>query len=79
MVDANRTLAEFARGIDEEPLVVPKGGKPVVVLMPLTNTDLETVSLSSNPRFLAFIERSRSRLDEDGGVTPEELRRQLGL
>jgi hypothetical protein len=42
-------------------------------------TGVETVPLSSNPRFLELIERSRLRLAKEGGVSPEEVRRQLGL
>lgn len=79
MDDANQTLAECARGIDGEALVVTEHGEPVAVLLPLANTDLETVSLSSNPRFLELIERSRLRLAEEGPVSPEEVRRQLGI
>jgi antitoxin (DNA-binding transcriptional repressor) of toxin-antitoxin stability system len=79
MADATQTLAECARGIDAEPLVVTDGGRPVAVLLSLANTDLEAVSLSSNPRFLELIEHSRARLAEDGALTPEEVRRQLGI
>ena len=77
--DANQTLAECTRGMDAEPLVVTEGGTPIAVLLPLVNADAETVSLSSNPRFLDLIERSRLRLAEEGGVSPEEVRRQLGV
>jgi len=79
MEDATQTLAECARGIDAEPLVVTEGGRPVAVLLPLANTDLETVSLSSNLRFLELIEHSRVRLAEEGAVSPQEVRRQLGI
>lgn len=79
MDQATTSLAECARGITTEPLVVTKEGRPVAVLLPLENADLETVSLSSNPRFLALIERSRVRLAEEGGLSSEEVRRQLGI
>ena len=79
MEDATQALAECARGIDAEPLVVTEGGRPVVVLLPLANTDLETVSLSSNPRFLGLVEHSRVRLAEEGAASPEEVRRQLAI
>jgi len=79
MDDANQTLAECARSIDGEALVVTEHGKPVAVLLPLVNADLETVSLSSNPRFLELIDRSRLRLAEEGAVSPEDVRRQLGI
>jgi len=75
---ATKTLGESAREAGTEPLVVTQGGKPVAVLLPLENADLETVSLSTNPRFLKLIERSRSRLAEEGGLSSEEVRRRLG-
>jgi len=37
--------------------------------------DDETVSLSTNQSFLAIIERSRSRLKKEGGISSAELRR----
>jgi prevent-host-death family protein len=79
MDDANTSLAECARKAGDEPVVVTDHGKPIAVLLPLENTDLETVSLSSNRRFLELIERSRSRLRQEGGVPSDEVRGQLGL
>ena len=74
---ATKTLGESAREAGTEPLVVTEGGKPVAVLLALENTDIETVSLSTNPRFIELIERSRSRLAEEGGLSSEEVRRRL--
>jgi prevent-host-death family protein len=79
MDDANMSLAEYARRVGEEPFVVTDHGRPVAVLLPLENTDLETASLSSNPRFLGLIERSRSRRNREGGIPSAEVRRRLGL
>ena len=76
---ATMSLAECARAVGQEPVVVTDHGKPVAVLLPLENTDLETASMSSNPRFLKLIERSRSRVSQEGGISSAELRRQLGL
>jgi PHD/YefM family antitoxin component YafN of YafNO toxin-antitoxin module len=79
LAEATKTLAERAREAGAEPLVVMQSGKPIAVLLTVENTDLETVSLSTTPRFLERIERSRSRLAEDGGLSSEEVRRQLGI
>jgi hypothetical protein len=46
------SLGEYARKVSEEPFVITDQGKPIAVLLPLENTDLETASLGSNPRFL---------------------------
>jgi prevent-host-death family protein len=76
---ATMSLADCAREVSQEPLVVTDHGKPLAVLLPMENTDLETASLNSNPRFLRLIEHSRSRMKRDGGISSAEVRRQLGL
>ena len=73
------SLADYARKVSEEPFVVTDHGKPVAVLLPLENTDLETASLSSNPRFLELMERSRSRRNREGGIPSADIRRRLRL
>lgn len=79
MDDAKMSLADYARKAGEEPFLITDHGRPVAVLLPLENTDLETASLSSNPRFLELIERSRSRLGQEGGIPSAEVRRRLNL
>jgi antitoxin (DNA-binding transcriptional repressor) of toxin-antitoxin stability system len=74
---ATKSLADSAREAGTEPLVITEHGKAVAVLLPLENADLETVSLSTDPKFLQLIERSKSRLAEEGGLSSEEVRRQL--
>jgi len=58
---------------------VVKGGKPFAAVVPIHNADDETVSLSMNRKFLAIIERSRSRLKKEGAISSGEIRRRLGL
>ncbi|RME59026.1 MAG: type II toxin-antitoxin system prevent-host-death family antitoxin [Caldilineae bacterium] len=79
MSQATQSLAEYAREVDKEPVVLTVEGRPIAVLVALENADLETVSLSTNPQFLALIERSRARQEAEGGVSAEEMRRRLGL
>lgn len=57
--DITGSLADIVRKGLREPVFVTKRGKPVIALVPLTKyDDWESVSLSTNPRFLAIIERS---------------------
>jgi hypothetical protein len=46
-------------------------------VLPLENADLETIALGTNPAFLALIERSRSRAQEEGEISAEEMRRRV--
>ncbi len=73
------SLAKFARRVKREPMVFTAKGRPVAALVPVPNADLETVTLSNDPRFLAIIERSRARQRAEGGISTQEMRRRLGL
>ena len=75
--EATEALSEYAQDVGNGPLIVTIGGKPVAALVAIPNTDLESVSLSTNPEFLGIIERSRARLESEGGVTGEEIREHL--
>ncbi len=79
VTEATAALADYAKALHDETLVITENGKPLAALMPVGDADAETVSLSTNPEFLALIERSRASLRESGGISSEEVRRQLGL
>jgi len=75
--DATRSLADYAGEIDSGPVVVTSQGRPVAALVPIENADLETVALSTNRQFLELIERSRTRVQAEGGLSGEEMRRRF--
>jgi antitoxin (DNA-binding transcriptional repressor) of toxin-antitoxin stability system len=78
VAQATAPLAEYARDVQNEPLILTMDGKPVAALVPIENADIETVTLSTHPQFLALIERSRLRQKTEGGISTAELRRRLG-
>ena len=49
MVDAVAPLSEYARYVDQEPVVVTVSGKPVAALVAIEHADLETVTMSTHP------------------------------
>jgi hypothetical protein len=79
LANATATLAEYADKLGDEPVILTSGGRPVAALISLENVDLETISLSTNPRFLEIIEHSRMRYQQEGGISAEEMRRRLNL
>ncbi|MEW6368738.1 MAG: type II toxin-antitoxin system prevent-host-death family antitoxin [Acidobacteriota bacterium] len=79
MVEASAPLRDYARRVRRDPLIVTEHGKPVAALVGITNADIETASLCTNPACVALIERSRARQEREGGVSPEEMRRRLRL
>ena len=82
ITEASRPLSEYARQVDTGPIVVTTEGRPIAAVFAIENADLETISLSTNPQFLALIQRSRARQEEEedeGGISSEEMKRRLGL
>jgi prevent-host-death family protein len=76
---ATAPLSDYARDVSKETVIVTIDGRPVAALVPIENTDLETVTLSTNPQFLALIERSRARQQEKGGISAQDMRRRLRI
>jgi antitoxin (DNA-binding transcriptional repressor) of toxin-antitoxin stability system len=76
---ASGPLSEYAEKARKDPIIVIKRGKPFAAVIPIRNADEETVALSTNRKFLKIIERSRSSLRKQGGISARELRRRLGL
>lgn len=40
---------------------------------------MRRICVAASPRFQAIIERSRERHRREGGISPEEMRRRLGV
>ena len=79
MTKATAPLAEYAEKVNQEPVILTKHGKPFAALVSLEDVDTETVKLSSNPKFMALIERSRTQRKSKGGISSAEMRKKLGL
>jgi prevent-host-death family protein len=79
LTEATETLATYAAEVAQGPVIITVAGKPVAALVTIENADLETVSLSTNPAFLALIKRARARHQAEGGLSSAEMRRRLGL
>lgn len=79
MAQATAPLAEYAQDVSREPVILTVRGKPIAALVSVENADLETITLSIHPQFIALIERSRARQRAEGGISSEEMRRRLGV
>ena len=70
---ATAPLSQYARALDQEPLVLTDGDQPIAALMPIEDADLETIALGSNPKFLALLEQARTQPRAGAGLTTEEV------
>jgi len=82
MAHATASLSEYAektrRGGDA--VVVTLRGKPVATLSAVPKgADWESLAIASHPKFLEIMERSRLAHREQGGISPDEMRRHFGI
>lgn len=80
IAEAQCSLATYARRLRKEAVILTDRGKPLMVLVPLERgADVESVSLSMNPEFIAMIERSRALYKPGTGLSLDQVRRRLGV
>lgn len=79
LTEATEPLAEYARQIEGGPIVITLNGRPIAAIVAVPNADIETISLSPDPEFLALIEHSRTRQQREGGISSGDMRQRLGL
>jgi hypothetical protein len=77
LTDATKPLADYVKEMDGMSIMIMYRGVALAALVPLDNADYETVSLSTNPGFIAMLERSRARGREEGGFSAAEVRKML--
>ena len=75
--EATASLGTYAGHAEDFPIVITDNGQPIAALLPVPNTDVETIALSTDPAFLSLIARSRARQEREGGVSSQEMRRRL--
>jgi hypothetical protein len=75
LTEATKPLADYVKEMDGMSIMIMYKGVALAALVPLDNADYETVSLSTNPEFIAMLERSRARGREEGGFSTEEMRK----
>jgi antitoxin (DNA-binding transcriptional repressor) of toxin-antitoxin stability system len=73
-------LAPFVQPGSRAPVVVTLGGQAVAAVVPIASEEeLEDLALSRSEEFQAILQRSQERLEREGPVSSEEVRRRLGL
>ena len=73
------TVSELTELVKDGPVILTRNGQPLVSSKNVSGSDWESVSLASNPRFMALIEESRRSYREKGGVALDDIRQDLGL
>ena len=72
------SLPEYGRRKRGETWVLTRRGRPVAAVVPLDDEDYFSMRLASDPRFIATIERARTRYAATGGLSLAQIRRKHG-
>jgi PHD/YefM family antitoxin component YafN of YafNO toxin-antitoxin module len=75
LASASRSLADYAKELDDQIVVVTDRNKPVAAVVPLKNVDRESLALSSHPEFLEIVAKSRRQFAAGKTLSLEEMRR----
>jgi prevent-host-death family protein len=81
MAQATASLSEYAQKARRGGVVVVTlRGKPVATLSAVPKgADWESLAVAANPKFQEIMERSRRAHREEGGLSPEDMRRHFGI
>lgn len=72
-------LAAYVKPGCSEPLLLTDHGRVVATVVPADEDDAQSMLLSIDPKFGAILERSRLRLESEGGLSSTEVRKRLGI
>ena len=71
---ASRPLAEYARALNDDIIVVTDTHGPVAAIVPLKAVDQESLALSAHPEFLELIRRSRAQFRTRRTLSLDEMK-----
>ncbi len=67
-------FSSFVKASQEEPVIVTKNGKPVAVLLAISDEDeIERLLLAYSKKFQALLEAAEQRIQETGGIRHEDF------
>lgn len=75
----NSSLQEFLKQAEQDDVVVLRDGKPVALITPFDQDDLEWYGRERSPEFIHSIERARKQVEKGETVSHEDLKKELGL
>jgi hypothetical protein len=71
---ASKPLSEYAKELGDEVIVLVSDKTPVAALVSLKEVDRESLSLSTNPEFLAIIDKARQEFRAGKTISFDAMR-----
>src|SRR5215813_10655785 len=80
VADVKARLSAYLKESQEGPVILTRNGKPVAVLLAVTDEDeLERLVLAHSPKFQAILGRSRRQIEKTGGIPHEDFWNQVAV
>ncbi len=76
---ASKSLAEYARDLEDDFVVLTSNSKPVAAIVSLRNVDPESLALSTNAEFLEAIDMARRECAAGQTVSLNAMKQKLGI
>ncbi|HKZ86172.1 MAG TPA: hypothetical protein VJ793_21265 [Anaerolineae bacterium] len=73
------TLRDLAKLAQNGPVLVTEHGQPVIAVIALDESEAEAWLMGQSEELMEIVEQSRRRLRDEGGLSLEEMRQELGL
>jgi prevent-host-death family protein len=74
IVEIKAHLSDYLKESEKGPIVVTKNGKPVAVLLGVTDEEeIERLVLAYSPKFQAVLARGRQQIKKTGGIAHEDF------
>ena len=75
---ALKSLAEYARDLEDDFVVLTSNSKPVAAIVSLKNVDPESLALSTNAEFLEAIDAARRECAAGQTISLGEMKKRFG-
>jgi prevent-host-death family protein len=78
VADVKAHFSAYVKASQQGPVIVTRNGKPVAVLLAVTDEDeLERLLMAHSPRLQALLEAARQRIRAGAGLRSEEFWQQV--
>ena len=78
IADIKAHLSAYLKESEKGPVVITKNGKPVAVLLGLTDEEeIEPLLFAYSPKFKTVLARGRQQIQESGGIAHEDFWREV--
>ena len=74
VADIKAHLSTYLKESEEGPVVITKNGKPIAVLLGITDEEeIERLILAYSPKFQAILSQGRREIQASGGIAHEDF------